>query len=122
MTNLGRYRKRTKLTRKVFSDTKRKKVLPLWRQIVEALLMLLVGGGIIYYLNWLPQRLYAKSILLTAFSNLISGLAQVISSVIAIGASVLIAAMALLSMVLILGGLFRVTKVALKVYKARKRS
>ncbi len=121
MTNLGRKTKRSKLTRKVFSDSKRRKLIPLWRQLVEALLMLTVGSCIISYLNWLPQRLYAKSILISSLGELLKGIAQALSALLSIGIGILIVALALFGMVLILGALLRFTKIILKAYNSSKR-
>ena len=120
MSNIGR--SRSKISRKVFTNSYRRKNTSVWQQVIEASGLFLAGSTTIYFLNWLPQRLYAKTILVNTFNNLFTSFVQVVISLLSIGAAFLIVIAALLGLIMILGSLFRFTKLIIAIANGNNRN
>ena len=89
---------------------RRKRRIPvgvLLRQMLEILLLLAGGTGIVVLLQRLPDQVDLMLMVSQAISDLISSIQMLLEAVLGLGGVVLIAALVVLAGVLILGGLWR---------------
>ena len=107
----------TKLTRPPQRDQRRvfrlKRRLPVGmviRHLLVILLMLSSGIGIVVLLQRLPEQVDLMVLISQAISDLISGIQQLLSAMLGLGGIVLIAALVILSAVLMLAGLWRLLR------------
>ncbi len=122
MSNLLKKRRRSNLSRKVFKDPRRKQASSIKRQVIESIVMLLAGSALIFFLNWIPQRLYSISILTKSLLVLTNGLKDVFYSSYQLLIILLTACLLLLAFTLLLGGVFRVIRISiLTIRRKRKR-
>ena len=82
------------------------------RRILEALLLMAAGVGLLVLLLQLPQWIDLDSLLLvsTAIAHLIGGLSQLLLGLLQLLAVLLLVALALLALVLLLGGVVRLVR------------
>ena len=72
---------RTQRERRVFSQRKRQsKRLPVWRMLLESLLLLMLGIGLLAVLSWLPTKVDAIVVVSEAIADLIRGLSQLLEA------------------------------------------
>ena len=96
-----------RIERPVFRRKRRIPVGVLLRQLLEILLLLAGGIGIVVLLQQLPNQMDLMLLVSQAISDLISSIQMLLEAVIGLGGVVLIAGLVLLAGVLILGGLWR---------------
>lgn len=82
------------------------------RQILEALLLMAFGVGLLVLLLHLPELIDLDSLLLvsTALANLIGGLSRLLMGILQLLGVALLVSSALLALVLLLGGLVRLVR------------
>lgn len=82
------------------------------RRILDALLLMAAGVGLLVLLLQLPQWIDLDSLLLvsTAIAHLIGGLSQLLLGLLQLLTVLLLVALALLALVLLLGGLVRLVR------------
>jgi len=82
------------------------------RRILDSLLLMAAGVGLLVLLLQLPQWIDLDSLLLvsTAIAHLIGGLSQLLLGLLQLLAVLLLVALALLALVLLLGGLVRLVR------------
>ena len=104
-------RTRTLNQRRVFRRRRRFPYGPVLRQVLVVLLMLSAAAGIAVLLHQLPQQVDVMVLLSEAIADLIRGVQQLLEALLGLAAILLIAAMAVLAGVLLLGALWRSIRV-----------
>ena len=113
---------RTQRERRVFSQRKRpSKRLPVWRMLLESVLLLLLGSGLLAGLSWLPTQVDALVVVSEAIADLISGLSQLLEAFLGLSAVILIAALLLLGLLALISGLIRFVRTLVVVFKSSAR-
>ena len=97
--------------RRVFRPRRRFPYGPVLRQLTVVVLMLAAAAGIAVLLHQLPQQVDIMLLLSEAIADLIRGVQQLLEAMLGLAAIVLIAAMALLTGVLLLGALWRLIRI-----------
>ena len=113
---------RTQRERRVFSQRKRpSKRLPVWRMLLESVLLLLLGIGLLAGLSWLPTQVDALVVVSEAIADLIRGLSQLLEAFLGLSAVILIAALLLLGLLALISGLIRFVRTLVVVFKSSAR-
>ena len=113
---------RTQRERRVFSQRKRpSKRLPVWRMLLESVLLLLLGTGLLAGLSWLPTKVDAIVVVSEAIADLIRGLSQLLEAFLGLSAAILIAALLVLGLLALLSGLIRLVRTFSVVFKLSAR-
>jgi len=112
--------------REVFRRSRPQRVVPLWRQPIEALLMLIGGIGLLAFLNWIPQWLEEQGlegidIVSEAISDLIQGITHLLEAVIGFGSVILMGGLVILGLTLLLGGSWRMLRFFAHLWSKAKR-
>ncbi len=112
----------TQRERRVFSQRKRpSKRLPVWRMLLESVLLLLLGSGLLAGLSWLPTQVDALVVVSEAIADLIRGLSQLLEAFLGLSAVILIAALLLLGLLALISGLIRFVRTLVVVFKSSAR-
>ena len=112
----------TQRERRVFSQRKRpSKRLPVWRMLLESVLLLLLGSGLLAGLSWLPTQFDALVVVSEAIADLIRGLSQLLEAFLGLSAVILIAALLLLGLLALISGLIRFVRTLVVVFKSSAR-
>ena len=113
---------RTQRERRLFSQRKRQsKRLPVWRMLLESVLLLLLGTGLLASLSWLPTKVDAIVVVSEAIADLIRGLSQLLEAFLGLSAAILIAALLVLGLLALLSGLIRLIRTFSIVFKSSAR-
>ena len=113
---------RTQRERRLFSQRKRQsKRLPVWRMLLESVLLLLLGTGLLASLSWLPTKVDAIVVVSEAIADLIRGLSQLLEAFLGLSAAILIAALLVLGLLALLSGLIRLVRTFFIVFKSSAR-
>ena len=113
---------RTQRERRVFSQRKRpSKRLPVWRMLLESVLLLLLGSGLLAGLSWLPTQVDALVVVSEAIADLIRGLSQLLEAFLGLSAVILIVALLLLGLLALISGLIRFVRTLVVVFKSSAR-
>ena len=113
---------RTKRERRVFSQRKRhSKRVPVWRMLLESVLLLLLGGGLLAGLSWLPTKVDAIVVVSEAIADLIRGLSQLLEAFLGLSAVILIAGLLVLGLLALSSGLFRLIRTLVLVFQLSAR-
>jgi hypothetical protein len=88
----------------------RRRQPPRWRQFGMGLLLMLLGGILLFGLMQLPERLDTVLLLSTSLAQLISGLRSLVLGLLQLFGVVLLVAVALLSLLLLVGGAVRLVR------------
>ena len=97
-------------TRRVFSKRPRPKSVSVARQMLEGLLLLALGSGVLAFLSWLPQKVDAMVVVSEAIADLIRGLGQLLEALLGLAAVILIAMLLLAGLLALVSGVFRLVK------------
>ena len=97
-------------TRRVFSKRPRLRAVSVGRQMLEGVLLLALGSGLLAFLSWLPQKVDAMVVVSEAIADLIRGLGQLLEALLGLGAVILIAALLLTGLLALVSGVFRLVK------------
>ena len=97
--------------RRVFRPRRRFPYGPVLRQLTVVVLMLAAAAGIAVLLHQLPQQVDIMLLLSEAIADLIRGVQQLLEAMLGLAAIVLIATMAFLAGVLLLGALWRLIRI-----------
>ena len=97
--------------RRVFRPRRRFPYGPVLRQLTVVVLMLAAAAGIAVLLHQLPQQVDVMLLLSEAIADLIRGVQQLLEAMLGLAAIVLIATMAFLAGVLLLGALWRLIRI-----------
>ena len=97
--------------RRVFRPRRRFPYGPVLRQLTVVVLMLAAVAGIAVLLHQLPQQVDVMLLLSEAIADLIRGVQQLLEAMLGLAAIVLIATMAFLAGVLLLGALWRLIRI-----------
>ena len=113
---------RTKRERRVFSQRKRhSKRVPVWRMLLESVLLLLLGSGLLAGLSWLPTKVDAIVVVSEAIADLIRGLSQLLEAFLGLSAVILIAGLLVLGLLALSSGLFRLIRTLVLVFQLSAR-
>ena len=113
---------RTQRERRVFSQRKRQsKRLPVWRMLLESVLLLLLGSGLLAGLSWLPTKIDAIVVVSEAIADLIRGLSQLLEAFLGLSAVILIAALLVVGLLALISGLIRFVRTLVFVFKSSAR-
>ena len=113
---------RTQRERRLFSQRKRQsKRLPVWRMLLESVLLLLLGTGLLASLSWLPTKVDAIVVVSEAIADLIRGLSQLLEAFLGLSAVILIAALLVLGLLALLSGLIRLVRTFAVVFRPLAR-
>ncbi len=113
---------RTQRERRVFSQRKRQsKRLPVWRMLLESVLLLLLGSGLLAGLSLLPTKVDAIVVVSEAIADLIRGLSQLLEAFLGLSAVILIAALLVLGLLALIAGLIRFVRTIVFVFKSSAR-
>ena len=113
---------RTKRERRVFSQRKRhSKRVPVWRMLLESVLLLLLGRGLLAGLSWLPTKVDAIVVVSEAIADLIRGLSQLLEAFLGLSAVILIAGLLVLGLLALSSGLFRLIRTLVLVFQLSAR-
>jgi len=85
-----------------------------WRQIASGLLLMALGAGLLVGLMQLPERLDTLLLVSTAIANLIGGLGRFLVGLLQLLGVLLLAVVAIGSLVLLLAGLVRLIRGVLR--------
>ncbi|MDA7433520.1 hypothetical protein N8501_02570 [Synechococcus sp. AH-601-N10] len=108
--------------RRVFSQRKRSsRRFPVWRMLLESVLLLLLGTGLLAGLSWLPTKVDAIVVVSEAIADLIRGLSQLLEAFLGLSAAVLIAALLVLGLLALLSGLIRLVRTIAVVFQSSAR-
>ena len=107
--------------RQVFRRSRPRKVLPLWRQCVESILMLVGGICLLAFLNWVPQRLDGVVIVSEAIADLIRGITHLLEALLGLGSVILLAGLVMLGLILLLGGSWRMLRFFTQLWSRPKK-
>ena len=108
--------------RRVFSQRKRSsRRFPVWRMLLESLLLLLLGTGLLAGLSWLPTKVDAIVVVSEAIADLIRGVNQLLEAFLGLSAIILIAALLVLGLLALLSGLIRLVRTFSVVFKSSAR-
>ena len=108
--------------RRVFSERKRSsRRFPVWRMLLESVLLLLLGTGLLAGLSWLPTKVDAIVVVSEAIADLIRGLSQLLEAFLGLSAAVLIAALLVLGLLALLSGLIRLVRTIAVVFQSSAR-
>ena len=97
-------------TRRVFSKRPRSRAVSVGRQMLEGLLLLALGSGLLAFLSWLPQKVDAMVVVSEAIADLIQGLGQLLEALLGLAAVILIAMLLLAGLLALVSGVFRLVK------------
>jgi hypothetical protein len=95
------------------SSVRRRRLQQRWLQACRGLLLGALGIGILVALVRIPERLDALLLVSQAIANLIAGLNRLAVGLLQLGAVLLVVLMALLSLLLLVGGLVRLWRALL---------
>ena len=113
---------RTKRERRVFSQRKRhSKRVPVWRMLLESVLLLLLGSGLLAGLSLLPTKVDAIVVVSEAIADLIRGLSQLLEAFLGLSAVILIAGLLVLGLLALSSGLFRLIRTLVLVFQLSAR-
>ena len=113
---------RTQRERRVFSQRKRQsKRLPVWRMLLDSLLLLTLGIGLLAVLSWLPTKVDAIVVVSEAIADLIRGLSQLLEAFLGLSAVILIAGLLVLGLLALSSGLFRLIRTLVLVFQLSAR-
>ena len=110
------------LQRRVFSRSRPPNVKNLWRQLLEAMLMLLGGIGSLALLSWLSEKYNGIVILSEAIADLIRGISQLVEALLGFGSVILIGAIVLVGLMLFFGGTWRLLRITYQFITRRQNS
>ena len=97
-------------TRSVFRKRPRSRAVSVGRQMLEGVLLLALGSGLLAFLSWLPQKVDAMVVVSEAIADLIRGLGQLLEALLGLAAVILIAMLLLAGLLALLSGGFRLVK------------
>ena len=113
---------RTQRERRVFSQRKRQsKRLPVWRMLLESLLLLMLGIGLLAVLSWLPTKVDAIVVVSEAIADLIRGISQLLEGFLGLLAVIVIAALLVLGLLALISGLIRFVRTLVVIFKLSAR-
>ena len=113
---------RTKRERRVFSQRKRhSKRVPVWRMLLESVLLLFLWSGLLAGLSWLPTKVDAIVVVSEAIADLIRGLSQLLEAFLGLSAVILIAGLLVLGLLALSSGLFRLIRTLVLVFQLSAR-
>ena len=78
--------------------------------MLEGLLLLALGAGLLAFLSWLPQKVDAMVVVSEAIADLIRGLGQLLEALLGLAAVILIAMLLLAGLLALVSGVFRLVK------------
>ena len=107
-------------TRRVFSKRHRSRPVSIGRQMVEGVLLLALGSGMLAFLSWLPQKLDAMVVVSEAIADLIRGLGQLLEALLGIAAVILIAMLLLAGLLALVSGVFRLVKSFTRLFSSKR--
>ena len=97
-------------TRRVFRKRSSSRAVSIGRQMLEGVLLLALGSGLLAFLSWLPQKVDAMVVVSEAIADLIRGLGQLLEALLGLAAVILIAMLLLAGLLALLAGGFRLVK------------
>jgi len=89
--------------------------------LLESVLLLLLGTGLLAGLSWLPTKVDAIVVVSEAIADLIRGLSQLLEAFLGLSAAVLIAALLVLGLLALLSGLIRLVRTIAVVFQSSAR-
>ncbi|QNI58272.1 hypothetical protein SynBIOSU31_01398 [Synechococcus sp. BIOS-U3-1] len=78
--------------------------------MLEGVLLLALGSGLLAFLSWLPQKVDAMVVVSEAIADLIRGLGQLLEALLGLAAVILIAMLLLAGLLALVSGVFRLVK------------
>ena len=78
--------------------------------MLEGLLLLALGSGLLAFLSWLPQKVDAMVVVSEAIADLIRGLGQLLEALLGLAAVILIAMLLLAGLLALVSGVFRLVR------------
>lgn len=113
---------RTHRERRVFSQRQRhSKRVSIWRMLAESVLLLMLGAGLLAALSWLPTKVDAIVVVSEAIADLIRGLSQLLEALLGLSAVILIAALLVLGLLALFGGLIRFVRSVVVIFQLSAR-
>ena len=97
-------------TRRVFSKRPRTRAVSIGRQMLEGVLLLALGSGMLAFLSWLPEKVDAMVVVSEAIADLIRGLQQLLEALLGLSAIILIALLLVVSLLALVSGGFRLVR------------
>ena len=107
-------------TRRVFSKRPRSRAVSVGRQMLEGVLLLALGSGLLAFLSWLPQKVDAMVVVSEAIADLIRGLGQLLEALLGLAAVILIAMLLLAGLLALLSGGIRLAKSFTRLFSAER--
>lgn len=97
-------------TRRVFRQRPPSSSVSIGRQMLEGVLLLALGSGLLALLSWLPQKVDAMVVVSEAIADLIRGLGQLLEAVLGLAAVILITLLLLIGLLALISGVYRLVK------------
>ena len=97
--------------RRVFRNPKSSKRRPIRRQLLESILMLVVGIYLLNFLNSIPNRLAWVSNIDEVWSNMLNGIFIIINSCLIFGSGILVITGIIFGTLLVFGGSIRLLRI-----------
>ena len=107
-------------TRRVFSKRPRSRPVPIGRQMLEGVLLLALGSGMLALLSWLPQKIDAMVVVSEALADLIRGLGQLLEALLGLAAVILVALLLVAGLLALVSGGFRLVKSCMRLLSAER--
>jgi hypothetical protein len=89
--------------------------------LLESVLLLLLGSGLLAGLSWLPTKVDAIVVVSEAIADLIRGLSQLLEAFLGLSAVILIAGLLVLGLLALSSGLFRLIRTLVLVFQLSAR-
>jgi len=88
--------------------------------MLEGLLLLALGSGLLAFLSWLPQKVDAILVVSEAIADLIRGLGQLLEALLGLAAVILIAMLLLAGLLSLVSGVFRLVKSLIRLISSER--
>tara|TARA_Y100001933_G_scaffold77891_1_gene79096 strand:- start:177 stop:506 length:330 start_codon:yes stop_codon:yes gene_type:complete len=90
------------------------------RQMLEGVLLLALGSGLLAFLSWLPQKIDAMVVVSEAIADLIRGLGQLLEALFGLAAVILIALLLVAGLLALVSGGFRLVKSFMRLLRSER--
>ena len=97
-------------SRLVFTKRNSRRKLPIYRQLLEATVMLFIGTNLLYYLNTLPNRNSWSTNIVDKWNQFIESSILILNSLVTLSSLVFIILLIIIGVGLVLGGVLRIIR------------
>ena len=121
MSTSSNGRKRKKEVQYIFRGKSKKASKSQIRKLVEAILMLVLGINLMIFLNTLPRNFALNTFLSSAWADFSIAFIQLLNATAKFGGVFIVSSLLLISVILVVGGIWRILSITSKINKAPRR-